>query len=389
MSIDRRKFLGTSLAGVAGGLALPSALIPSTAAASAPRPLTPDSPNRALSILVLGGTGFIGPHMVQRALDRGHQVTLFNRGRTNTHLFPTVEKLVGDRNGQLDALSGRRWDVVIDNSGYFKSHVRMSAEALRDSVDHYLFTSTIDAYRDFNAVGMTEDYPLHPADPDRPDNPSRFYGPLKADCERIVREIYPDNSTQVRPGWIAGPGDNNHLLTYWVVRIDRGGEVLAPGTPDDYMQLTDVRDLAEWYIKIAEDKIFGQFSAVGQVMSWAEWLYGIRAVTPSDVSFTWVDADFLLERDAKPWTDIPIWWPSRNNWGPPSFGGNIGGEGAFAIDPAKAWAHGLGHRTVADTAKSTLDWYWETFDNWPEDRRPGFSDAREKELLSAWRTSGR
>ena len=380
MTINRRSFIGTAMGGAGAALVAPVAF-GSTLAAG---PSQPRESGRALSILVLGGTGFIGPHMVQTALDRGHTVTLFNRGRTNTHLFPTVEKLVGDRNGELDALSGRTWDVVIDNSGYFPSHVRMSAEALRGSVDHYLFTSTIDAYKDFNVVGYDESYPLHPADPSRPENPSRYYGPLKADCERIVREIYPENSTQVRPGWIAGPGDNNHLLTYWVTRIDRGGEVLAPGTPDDYMQLTDVRDLAEWYIKIAEDKIFGQYSAVGTVMSWAEWLYGIRAVTPSDVSFTWVDADFLLERDAKPWTDIPLWWPARNNWGPRSFGGNIGGEGAFAISPAHARANGLGHRPVAETAKSTLDWYWANFDDWPEERRPGFSAQRERELLSAW-----
>ena len=382
MPISRRSFVGTALGGAAAALVGPVTLASSSTVAAGFQKSF--GPSRALRILVLGGTGFIGPHMVQHALDRGHEVTIFNRGRTNTHLFPGVEKLVGDRNGQLDALAGRSWDVVIDNSGYYPSHVRMSAEALHESVNHYIFTSTIDAYRDYNVVGFDETYPLHPANPAREEDPSRFYGPLKADCERIVREIYPESSTQVRPGWIAGPGDNNHLLTYWVVRIDRGGEVLAPGSPDDYMQLTDVRDLAEWYIQIAEDRIFGQFSAVGPVMSWAEWLYGIRAVTTSDVSFTWVDADFLLQRDAKPWTDIPLWWPARNNWDPRSFGGNIGGEGAFAINPSLAHANGLGHRTVADTAEATLTWYRETFDDWPEDRRPGFSAARERELLDAW-----
>ena len=376
MNITRRTFLGTTLTGAAGTLVLPTAWSARSA------------PPRALRILILGGTGFIGPHMVQTALDRGHDVTLFNRGRTNTHLFPDVEKLEGDRNGQLQALEGKSWDVVIDNSGYYPSHVRMSAEALRDSVNHYLFTSTIDAYRDFNAVGFDESYPLHAPDPNRPENPRQYYGQLKADCERIVREIFPSNSTQVRPGWIAGPGDNNHLLTYWVVRIDRGGEVLAPGRPDDYMQLTDARDLAEWYIHIAENQVFGAYSAVGPVLSWAEWLHGIRAVTPADVKFTWVDADFLLERDAKPWTDIPIWWPACNDWGPRSFGGILGGEGAFAIDGSKARANGLSHRTVADTAKSTLDWYWDNFDDWPEDQRPGFSAARERELLDAWHGRG-
>jgi len=324
--------------------------------------------------------------MVRRALERGHEVTLFNRGRTNTHLFPELEKLVGDRAGPLDALAGRTWDVGIDNSGYYPSHVRASAEALQNSVDHYLFTSTIDAYRDFREVGFDESYPLHPPSADRPEDPRNFYGPLKADCERIVRSIYGTHSTHVRPGWIAGPGDNNHLMTYWVVRIDRGGEVLAPGVPDDYMQVTDVRDLAEWYVHIAEERVFGAFHAVGPVMSWQEWLQGIRATTNSDASFTWVDADFLLERDAKPWTDIPLWWPARNDWGPPSFGGNLGGEGAFAIDGSLARANGLSHRSLADTTQAILDWYWETHDDWPEGQRPGFTAARERALLTEWRS---
>jgi 2'-hydroxyisoflavone reductase len=340
---------------------------------------------RALRILVLGGTGFIGPHMVRRALDRGHEVTLFNRGRTNTHLFPDVEKLVGDRAGPLDALRGRTWDVVIDNSGYYPSHVRASAEALHGSVDHYLFTSTIDAFRDFREVGLDESYPIHPPDPDRPEDPSRFYGPLKADCERIVRGIYGTSSTQVRPGWIAGPGDNNHLLTWWVVRLDRGGEMLAPGVPADYMQVTDVRDLAEWYIHIAETRISGPYTAVGPVLRWGDTLERMRVAIGSDARFTWVDADFLLERDQKPWTDIPLWWPARNDWGPRSFGGNLGGEGAFAIDGSLARANGFSNRTLEDTATSTLTWYRETFDGWPEDRRPGFTAEEERRLLAEWR----
>jgi 2'-hydroxyisoflavone reductase len=371
MTISRRHFVSTAFSSAAV-LSVP---------ASWRGPLRP----RALRILVLGGTGFIGPHMVRQALDRGHEVTLFNRGRTNTHLFPEVEKLVGNRNGRLDALRGRSWDVVIDNSGYYPSHVRASAELLHGSVDHYVFTSTIDAYRDFRMVGMDESYPLHPADPNRPEDPSRFYGPLKADCERIVLEIYGSSSTQVRPGWIAGPGDNNHLLTYWVIRIDRGGEVLAPGVPSDYMQVTDVRDLAEWYIHIAETKLSGGYSAVGPVLSWGDTLERIRAAIGSGARFTWVDADFLLARDQKPWTDIPLWWPARNDWGPPSFGGNLGGEGAFAIDGALARANGFSNRSLEDTARSTLDWYREAFDDWPEDERPGFTAEEERALLEEWR----
>lgn len=368
--ISRRAFLSTAATGVL------AASLPTTVRAIRPR---------ALRILVLGGTGFIGPHIVRQALGRGHEVTLFNRGRTNTHLFPEVEKLVGDRAGPLDALRGRTWDVVIDDSGYYPSHVRASAELLHGSVDHYLFTSTIDAYRDYRVVGIDESYPLHPPDPSRPEDPRRFYGPLKADCERIVTGIYGSHSTCVRPGWIAGPGDNNHLLTYWVIRIDRGGEVLAPGVPEDYMQVTDVRDLAEWYSHIAETRLSGAFHAVGPVMGWGETLERIRGAVASDARFTWVDADFLLARDQKPWTDIPLWWPARNDWGPPSFGGNIGGEGTLALDGSLARASGFSNRTIEDTAKSTLDWYRATYDGWPDAERPGWSAAQERELLEAWK----
>lgn len=367
---SRRRFLASTATGV---LAL---AMPRIALAARPQ---------KLRLLVLGGTGFIGPHMVRRAIERGHEVTLFNRGRTNTDMFPDLETLIGDRAGPLDMLRGRTWDVVIDNSGYYPAHVRASAEALHGSVGHYLFTSTIDAYKDYRTVGMTESYPLHPPDPNRPEDPRRFYGPLKADCERIVTGIYGTNSTRVRPGWIAGPGDNNHLLTYWVVRVARGGEVLAPGVPADYMQVTDVRDLAAWYIHIAESRLSGAYHAVGPVMRWGETLDRIRAAVASDARFTWVDADFLLSKGQKPWTDIPLWWPARNDWGPPSYGGNIGGEGTLALDGSLARANGFSNRTIEDTATSTLAWYRAEFNDWPEGKRPGWSAAKERELLEAWR----
>lgn len=376
MTISRRHFIEASAVGAL------SAVVPRSALGS--QPLTVRQQANALRVLILGGTGFIGPHMVRAALERGHSVTLFNRGRTNTHLFPEVEKLVGDRDGQLDALRGRSWDVVVDNSGYYPSHVRASAELLRGSVGHYLYTSTVDAYRDFRVAGIDETYPLATLPPGSPEDPRRFYGPLKALCEEAVREIYPDTSTQVRPGWIVGPGDNNHLFTYWVVRVDRGGEVLAPGEPTDPMQVTDVRDLAAWYIQIAERRLTGAFNAVGPVISMAEMLYGIRAITSTPVSFTWVDADFLLQRDVKPWTNIPIWWPPKNDWGEPSFGGIVGGVGALALDGSRARVSGLEHHALADSAKDTLDWYREAYDEWPENR-PGLTAQRERDLLEEWR----
>lgn len=337
-----------------------------------------------MRILVLGGTGFIGPHMVRLALERGHTVTLFNRGRTNTHLFPNVEKLIGDRNGQLDALRGHTWDVVIDNTGYVPRLVRDSAELLHGSVGRYFYTSTIDAYRDYFAPNIAEDYPLHPP-PDPPtENPSQFYGPLKAMCERVVREVYPDNFTVMRPGWIVGPGDNNHLFTYWVERVDRGGEVLAPGTPDDPYQVIDVRDLAAWVLHMVEAEEGGSYNAVGPVLTMSQTLYGIRAITSSPVSFTWVDADFLWEHGVKPYIDMPIWWPPRNDYAGPSMGGIGGGVGALNLDGSLARSKGLTHRALADTAKDTLDWYRATFDTWPENDRPGITAAEERALLREW-----
>ena len=379
MTISRRVFLQSSALGAA------ATALASPMAADVGR-FRPHRANPApLRILVLGGTGFIGPHMVQRALDRGHTVTLFNRGRTNTHLFPSVEKLVGDRNGQLDALRGYTWDVVIGNSGYVPRHVRDSAELLKGSVGHYFYTSTTDAYRDYLTAGIDESYPLAtlPESDATSEDPRTYYGPLKALCERAVRDVYPDRFTVMRPGWIVGPGDNNHLFTYWPVRVDRGGEVLAPGTPDDPMQVIDVRDLAEWVVHMVETAEKGSYNAVGPIMTMAEMLYGCRAVTSAAVSFTWVDADFLWSHGVRPWTDMPIWWPPRNDYAEPTFGGITGGIGALNLDGSLARSKGLTHRPLATTAKDTLDWYWGQFTNWP-DQRPGLSPAREIEVLAAW-----
>jgi 2'-hydroxyisoflavone reductase len=347
VSISRRRFLEATALG-AGALGLPGA----GWALNDPRPTEP------LSLLVLGGTGFIGPHIVQNALDRGHSVTLFNRGRSNTHLFPQVEKLVGDRGGQLDALRGRSWDAVIDNSGYFVSHVRQSAELLRDSVE--------------------------PAG--APENPSDYYGPIKAECEDVIVETYPGRGTRVRPGWIAGPGDNNHLLTYWVMLLVRGGEMMAPGEPSDPMQITDVRDLAKWYIHILENRILGAYNAVGPVITMGSMLESIRDELSADVSFTWVDKDFMFERDAKPWIQIPIWWPPINDWGEKSGGGNYGGVGALALDGSAAWAQGMEQTPLRTTARDTYEWFSAEMGEWPPQRRaPGLTAELEERILREWR----
>lgn len=375
MTLSRRSLIATSAVGLIG-------LATGRRALAAPtRP-----PARALRILFLGGTGFIGPHMVRSALERGHSVTLFTRGRSGTELFPGVERLVGDRNGQLDALKGRTWDVVIDNSGYVPAHVRASAELLRGSVGHYFYTSTIDAYRDFHTANFDESYPLATLPAGTPHDPQKYYGPLKALCEAAVVDVFPERHTIVRPGWVAGPGDNNHLFTYWAMRMERGGDVLAPGTPDDPVQTIDARDLGAWVITMVEGQRGGRYHAVGPVMTFAEMLYGIKAVTTSSSTLTWVGADYLREQKVRPYFGMPLWWPPRNDYDVPGMPSGLGGGvGAFTINGAKARAAGLTHRPLADLARDTLAWYHSAFPDWPEGRRPGLTAARERELLAGWR----
>ena len=299
-----------------------------------------------MSILVLGGTGFIGPHVVQHALARGHEITLFNRGRTNTHLFPEVEKLVGDRNDDLTALEGRRWDAVLDNSGYDPHQLELSVGLLKDATDQYLFTSTRAVYTDFTAEVMNEDAPLGPKD--IPESEWDGYGPNKVLAERVVEEGFGARTLIVRPPVIVGPGDRSDRFTYWPYRIDEGGEVLIQGDPSDPVQFIDVRDLSEFYIHLLEQQTAGIFNSVGPgaPLSAAELVYGIRAITATPVSFTWVDWDFLAQRGQMPQAPLPFWQPPRGHYL------NYG-----RMDSSRGIAAGLAFRPLATTAKDTLDWH--------------------------------
>ena len=368
MSTSRRDFVQgmTAAAGVIG-LGFPGRLV-----GARPR----HHKQSSLRVLILGGTGFIGPQMVRSLMSRGHTVTIFNRGRTNTHLFPDVEKLRGDRANDLESLEGRTWDAVIDNSATRPWWVRDTAQLLQDSVERYLFTSTRSVYADFSEVGMTEEGPTHDPDPTAVgERRSLGYGPNKVLCEREAKGAFGERTLIVRPGLIVGPGDNTDRFSYWPIRIDRGGEVLAPGDPTNPVMFIDVRDLAEWYVRLLENGATGTYNALGPEapLSFAEMLYGCRAVTNANVSFTWVDTDFLLERELRPYADFPCWMPAR--------GDRLGFQ---RFDLSKPLAAGITYRPLAVTARDTLDWHKTRPPERQANLRAGLAAEREVQVLAEW-----
>ncbi len=375
----RRDFIerAGALAGAAAlGMAVPAG---AAGAKSAPRAaggaVARAGGRQAMRILILGGTQFIGPFVVRRAMARGHEITLFNRGRTNIHLFPDIEKLVGDRNDDLSALEGRRWDAVIDNSGYTADQLRLSVNLLGDMTDQYLFTSTRAVYHDFSEPVMNEDAPLGPRD--IPERDWVGYGPNKVLAERVVREAFGDRALIVRPPVVVGPGDPSDRFTYWVDRIDDGGEVMVWGDPADPVQFVDVRDLAEFFVNLIEHETRGVFNTNGPAapLSTAELVYGIRAVTSNPVSFTWVDWDFLAERGLMPQNPLPFWQPPRGRYL------NYG-----RMDSSRAIEAGLRFRPLAVTAKDTLDWHRsrEQMGNY---QMRILDRAREERVLGEWRAA--
>ena len=375
MTMTRREFAGASLA-AAGAAALPAPGAARLAGANRPspgrKPPLRTVPNKAGRLLILGGTGFIGPHMVRHALAQGHEVTLFNRGRTNPGLFPGVETLIGDRDGGLDELRGREWDWVIDNSGYVPRLVRDSANLLRDAVGQYLFTSTGSVY-DFDQDELTEDARLLEVTDPESEDVGRYYGPLKVMCEDEVREIYGDRGTIARLHVVAGPGDPTDRFTYWPARIHHGGEVIAPGDADNPVQFIDVRDLAEFSMHLLEQGRGGTFNVAGPTLDETrmdEFLYGIHAVTTSRVSFTWVDEGFLTNRE--PPARFPLWY-SHN-----------GSAKALArVRSHRGVEAGLRFRPLAVTARETLDWFLGE----SEERRARLqlNLERDVDILAAWR----
>jgi 2'-hydroxyisoflavone reductase len=365
--LTRRSFLATTAAGVAAA----SVTLSNKAA------VTPAA--KPLRILILGGTGFIGPNQVAYAVARGHKVSVFNRGKTNPgSLPPGVEHLEGDRNGKLDALKGKTWDAVIDNPSTLPRWVRDAAQLLKDSAGQYLFISTISVYADNSKPNEDESgATLTLADP-TVEEIGPNYGGLKALAEKEAERAFPGRTTVVRPGLIVGAGDNSDRFSYWPIRIAQGGEVLAPGNPTDPVQIIDARDLGEWTIRLVEQKTYGTFNAVGPAhpLTIAEMLYGIKAVTTAGAQFTWVPASFLEAQKVDPWSHMPVWIPPAGEY-----------AGFGSRSNRKALAAGLTFRSLADTAANTLAFH----ESRPAERqaklRAGLTPEREKEVLAAWKAS--
>jgi len=370
MNNTRRRFLKTSLL---GGAAVAAGIRPDEAEAQAPGPASPES----LRVLILGGTGFIGPHMVREALRRGHEVELFNRGRTNDEVFPDLKQYKGDRDGGLGVLAGAKWDVVIDNSGYVPRHVEDSARLLAPVVSHYLFISTISVYGDMKSGPIDEDSAVGTIDDETVEEVTgETYGPLKALCEnRVLSEVGASRTTILRPTYICGPGDRTDRYTYWPVRTMKGGDMLWPGTPEDDIQIIDVRDLANFTIDCVEQRIAGTFNTVtpAGAFKMGDLLQDCLAVTDADTTPHWVSSTFLNEQEVR----LPIWEDPTGEFSP-----------LLRVDGTRAAAAGLKNRPTRETARDTIAW-WQTLGaERTETTRAGITLERESELLNLWSKKG-
>ena len=331
-----------------------------------------------MKLLILGGTRFLGRHVVTSAQARGHEVTVFNRGNYATE----VEIIKGDRHTELHKLQGRRWDVVVDTSGHLPRAVRAAAEVLANEVERYVFISSQNAYRDVSVPGIEETYPLrtltieqleraNAIDTSGQPSYAELYGGLKALCEQALEEVMPDRVLIMRPGLIVGPDDYTDRFTYWPLRVTRGGEVLAPGRPDRFIQFIDVRDLAEWIISMIERGATGIYNTHGvpNTLTMEQLLDECKSVTGSDAQFTWISEDFLLQENVAAWSELPLWLPDD---AAPHL------KGFMFISPAKAIAAGLTFRPLPDTIIDTLSGHK------TKDLKAGLDRDKERALLYKW-----
>ena len=336
-----------------------------------------------MKLLIIGGTRFVGRHLVATALDRGHEVTLFNRG-TQSSPFADVETIRGDRNRDLDKLQGRSWDAVIDTCGYLPRAIKALAETL--SVERYVFISSQSAYADVSVPGVDEMAPMRTLTSeqlerayaiDTSGQPSygELYGGLKALCEQAAEEAMPNRVLIVRPGLIVGPYDYTDRFTYWVVRVARGGEVLAPGRPARPVQFIDARDLAEWIISMTEGAAVGIYNAnrSPNSLTMQDVLDECKLISNSDAAFTWASEAFLREEKVAAWSQMPLWLPEEEA---PQL------QGFMFVNCDKALAAGLRIRPLSDTINDTLTWARNKQSD--EALKAGLNPAREQELLGRW-----
>lgn len=342
-----------------------------------------------MKLLILGGTAFLGRHLVAAAHARNHEITLFNRGHHPTPALTNVETIQGDRHSELDKLREGRWDAVIDTSGYLPGAVTAAAEALSDSVARYVFVSSISAYSDFSRVGIDETADLKTLTNAQVEeaneidssgqvsaiNYGQLYSGLKARCEQALAAVLPNRTLIIRPGFIVGPDDYTDRFTYWVMRVARGGEVLAPGRPEYPLQFIDVRDLADWILKVIERQETGVYNASG--LPGKATMEGLLAeckiVSGSDTFFTWIDEDFLLKDQAVALSELPLWLPEK---AAPHL------KGFMLVNCDKALAAGLKFRPLAQTIRDTLFWRRESLADKP--LQAGLDAEKEQTLLLRW-----
>jgi 2'-hydroxyisoflavone reductase len=328
-----------------------------------------------MNLLILGGTRFLGRHLVDSALARGHQLTLFNRGKSNPSLYPTIETIIGDREHDLALLSTRSFDAVIDTCGYLPRIVRQSAQTLKENVGSYVFISSISAYADVSQIGITEDSPLATMPDETVEEISgETYGPLKVLCEKAVQAEFGARALIIRPGLIVGPYDPTDRFTYWPVRVARGGNVLAPEKPSVPVQIIEGRDLADFTIQLIEQKADGAYNATGPDydLTLGTMLETCKQVSGSDAIFRWTPVEFLSQNNVAPWSDMPVWVPDTPE------------EAGFSkVDVSKAIKAGLTFRPLADTVRDTIEWAKTR----PVDYawRAGLKAEREAELLELMR----
>jgi len=324
-----------------------------------------------MNFLIIGGTRFLGRHLVDAARARGHTVMLFNRAKSNPGLFPELETIQGDREHDIEKLSGRAWDAVIDTCGYVPRIVRLSATGLERSVGRYVFISSISVFANFSKIGMDESDPVGKLEDESVEEiTGETYGPLKALCEKTVQEMYGDRALIIRPGLIVGPNDPTDRFTYWPVRVARGGEVLSPDKPTAPVQIIDVRDLAEFTIHLIEENASGIYNATGPdyELTFGRMLETSKEVSGSDADFKWASVEFLNQNNVAPWSDMPVWIPDTPE-----------DAGFSRFDISKAIRAGLKFCALQDTVRDTIAWAKTRPAEY--EWRAGLKPEREQELL--------